>query len=126
MLYYLRSNKFILPIDSAKVVQAGLVTAEEMAGLPKELRWEIPKSYVLKSEVMLLDLLASFKWDRPLSFSVTVGTENYLGLDKFFRLDGLAYRLMPKEMNPEVKGQTGESALKPPTRASWKPLNGAT
>lgn len=107
MLYYLRSNKFILPIDSAKVVQAGLVTAEEMAGLPKELRWEVSKSYVLKSEVMLLDLLASFNWDRPLSFSVTVGTDNYLGLEKFFRLDGLAYRLMPKEMTPEVKGQTG-------------------
>jgi hypothetical protein len=106
-LYYLKSNKFILPIDSAKVVEAGLVTAEQMALLPKELRWEVPKSYVLKSEVMLLDLLASFKWDRPLSFSVTVGTDNYLGLEKFFRLDGLAYRLMPMEMNPEVKGQTG-------------------
>lgn len=129
LLYYLRSNKFILPIDSAKVVQAGLVTAEEMAGLPKELRWEIPKSYVLKSEVMLLDLLASFKWDRPMSFSVTVGTENYLGLDKFFRLDGLAYRLMPKEMNPEVKGQTGGVGIETTYKSfmetfKWGNMNG--
>lgn len=105
-LYFLRSNKFILPVDSAKVVETGLATPQQMANAPKELRWEVKKSYLLKNEVMILDLLANFNWERPIYFAVTVGNDNYMGLEKFFSLEGLAYRLVPFEVNPH-DGQTG-------------------
>jgi hypothetical protein len=61
-----------------------------------QLEWNIgDKSYLLKSELMILDLLANNNWDRPVYFAITVGSESYLNLDPFFRLDGLAYRLVP-------------------------------
>jgi tetratricopeptide (TPR) repeat protein len=56
---------------------------------------------------MVLDLLANTNWERPIYFAVTVGSENYLGLERYFQIEGLAYRLVPIEKNNK-DGQTGE------------------
>ncbi|MBL0105525.1 MAG: hypothetical protein IPP51_18140 [Bacteroidetes bacterium] len=41
---------------------------------------------------------------RPIYFATTVGADNYLNLEPYFRLEGLAYRLVPvrTESNNEV------------------------
>ncbi len=44
---------------------------------------------------MVLDLIAHNNWKRPIYFAVTTGAEAYLGLEEYFQLEGLAYRLMP-------------------------------
>jgi hypothetical protein len=106
-LYYLPSRKFIIPIDSAKVVSNGIVPKGMEGRVQKELRWEIPRGYVVKSELMIVDLLSNFNWDRPVYFAITVGDHNYMGLEKFFVLDGLAYRLVPFETKSH-DGQTAE------------------
>lgn len=106
-LYYLRSNKFILPVDSAKVVANGIVPPGYESKVQRELRWEVNKPYILKAEVMIVDLLANFNWDRPIYFAITVGSRNYFGLEKFFMLDGMAYRFVPFETQSH-DGQEGE------------------
>ncbi|MCX7744939.1 MAG: DUF2723 domain-containing protein [Flavobacteriales bacterium] len=105
-LYYLRSNKFILPVDSAKAVQNGIVPPGMENRIQKSLSWEVNKPYILKAEVMILDLLANFNWERPIYFAITVGSRNYFGLEKFFLLDGMAYRLVPFE----TKSHDGQEA----------------
>ncbi len=107
-LFYFPTNKFLIPVDSAKVVENGTVSPENANRIQKELYWEVDRPYFLKSEVMILDLLSNFGWDRPIYFAVTVGNDFY-GLEKFFQLEGLAYRLMPYETKPH-DGQTGEVA----------------
>jgi len=106
-LFYFKSNKFIIPVDSAKVVNNGTVPKGMEGRVQKQLRWEVNRNYVLKSELMIIDLLSNFNWDRPVYFAITVGDRNYLGLEKFFMLDGLAYRLVPFEVKAH-DGQTGE------------------
>jgi hypothetical protein len=44
---------------------------------------------------MVLDLLASFNWDRPVYFAITTGDDAYVGLMEYFQVEGLAYRLVP-------------------------------
>ena len=44
---------------------------------------------------MQLDLLASFNWDRPVYFAITTGNDAYIGLEDYFQLEGMAYRLIP-------------------------------
>lgn len=110
MLYYFKSNKFIIPVDSAKVVDSGIVPKGYENRIQKELKWEIERPYVLKSELMIIDLLSNFNWERPVYFAITVGDRNYLGLEKFFMLDGLAYRLVPFEVKSH-DDQTGEVNL---------------
>lgn len=53
------------------------------------------KSYLGKHEIFILDLLANNHWKRPVYYAVTVGRDNYLGLERYFRLEGMAYRVMP-------------------------------
>ena len=57
---------------------------------------------------MLLDLLATNDWERPIYFAVTTGSDAYLGLQDYFQLEGLTYRLVPiktKNPNPNVSGR---------------------
>lgn len=92
---YFPSNKFSVKVDSAKVVANGTVPAELADKIEKSLNFTIDKSYVLKSELMILDLLATNNWERPIYFAITVGSDSYLGLEEYFQLEGLAYRLIP-------------------------------
>jgi transcriptional regulator with XRE-family HTH domain len=42
-----------------------------------------------------MDILANFNWDRPIYFSMTSGPDAYLGLEEYFQVEGMAYRLVP-------------------------------
>ena len=55
---------------------------------------------------MVLDILANFNWERPIYFAITVGRDNFMGLENYFQLEGLAYRLVPYE-SKSFDGQTG-------------------
>ncbi|MEY2938660.1 MAG: hypothetical protein RL062_1249, partial [Bacteroidota bacterium] len=67
-----------------------------------------PRRYITKSQMMILDLLSNMDWNRPVYFAVTTGSDTYLGLEPYFQLEGLAYRLTPilhkKALNPYVDG----------------------
>lgn len=93
-LYYLRSNKFIIPVDSAKVAASGMVPKGYEGRIQNELRFEIKRPYIMKSDLMILNLLKNFNWERPIYFAVTIGSD-FMGLEEFFQLEGLAYRFVP-------------------------------
>jgi hypothetical protein len=44
---------------------------------------------------MILDMLATNNWERPIYWSITVSREKYLNLEDYFQLEGFAYRLVP-------------------------------
>jgi hypothetical protein len=92
---YFPSNKFSIPVDSAKVIANGTVPAELAGSIAKSVDFTIDRNYVLKAELMILDLLATNNWERPVYFAITVGDDSYLGLQDYFQLEGLAYRLIP-------------------------------
>ena len=93
-LFYFKSNKFIIPVDSAKVVSNGTVPKGMESRVAKDIRLEVKRPYVLKSDLMILSLLNNFNWDRPVYFAITVG-EDFMGLQDYFQLEGMAYRLVP-------------------------------
>lgn len=61
-----------------------------------------------RSEMMIMEMLsqnAQAGWKRPFYFAVTVGGDYYLGLEPYFELTGLAYRVTPvrsKDGQPRV------------------------
>ena len=56
---------------------------------------------------MIMDLLATNDWKRPVYFVMTTGSDTYIGLDKYLHLEGLAYRLLPVKAN-STDGQVGD------------------
>ena len=64
-----------------------------------------------KNQLMVLDILANFAWQRPIYFAITVGNDNFMGLEDYFQLEGLAYRFVPVKTS-SLDGQTGIVATK--------------
>ncbi len=101
------TNKFSLKVDSAKVVSNGTIPPDRIDRMVDEIKWQVNKNYILKNDMMVLDLLAGFNWDRPIYFAITTGDDAYVGLQDYFQLEGLTYRLVPYKAQ-STDGQTGE------------------
>lgn len=73
------------------------------------------KNFITKSQLAVLDLLANMDWNRPVYFAVTTGGEAYMGLERYFQLEGLAYRLTPiyhkESANPNLDGGIGTDLM---------------
>lgn len=61
-----------------------------------ELKIDIKRSYLQKNDLAVLALIAANKWKRPIYFTSTQELEE-LGLEKYARMEGLSYRLVPVE-----------------------------
>jgi len=74
-----------------------------------------PKSFLTKAQMMTLDLLNNLDWSRPVYFAVTTGGDAYMGLERYFQLEGLAYRLTPilhkRSDNPNLDGGIGTDLM---------------
>lgn len=92
---YLPSKKFFIPIDRELVLNNGTVNKNKASMIPEQMEFTINRNYITKSDMMVLDLLANNNWERPLYFAITVSRENYLNLEPYFELHGLAYKIVP-------------------------------
>ncbi len=102
-LDYMPSKSFYIPVDSATVMREKVIAVKDTARLAKSIKWTINRQYLTKNDLMVLDLIAHNNWKRPIYFAVTTGAEAYLGLEDYFQLEGLAYRLVPiKNTNDEM------------------------
>jgi len=103
------TTKLKVKVDSINVFRQGIMPKGQESRFLRELKWDVKGSNVVKNQLMVLDLLSQNDWKRPIYFSITVGSENYFGLEKYFRQEGLAYRLVPYEAK-SYDGQEGEIA----------------
>lgn len=94
-LDYLPAKSLYIPVDSAAVMREKVISVKDTARLVKNIKWSINRSYITKNDLMVLDLIAHNNWKRPIYFAVTTGADAYLGLEDYFQLEGLAYRLVP-------------------------------
>jgi hypothetical protein len=106
MIDYFPSQKFMVTYDSLSVLRNGTVPLQ-LAHRMDTIRWEIKRQALEKNNLMILDLLATNDWKRPVYFVSTTGTDTYIGLEKYFQLEGLAYRLIPVRSKSQ-DGQVGE------------------
>jgi hypothetical protein len=109
-IYFLPQHKFILAVDSQLVFQNGTVKPEMASRFTPEIQWEISRGYLTKNHVMALDFLASNNWERPICYAITVGDENYTGLDDYFEMQGMAYRVVPALTEDSISFAGGMNA----------------
>ncbi|NJK87088.1 MAG: hypothetical protein HC906_15055 [Bacteroidales bacterium] len=92
---FIPNNQFSIPVDSAKVLANGTVPAKFADRIVPEVLWTLDRRYLIKNHVIVFDLLATNNWERPIYFAVTVSSDNYLNLEDYFQVHGLAYRIVP-------------------------------
>ena len=60
---------------------------------------------ISKAYIAMMDILANNNWERPIYYVATTGSESFFGLDKYFQMEGLAYRLVPvRDDDPNTLG----------------------
>ncbi len=92
---YIPANRFYLNADSLKVLQKGIVSESAAHLIQPRMDIDINKNMIMKNELMIYDLLSNNDWNRPIYFAVTVGADNYAGLQDYFQLEGFGYQIVP-------------------------------
>lgn len=99
---YLVARKLKIPVDKAKVIANGTVAAKDSAKIVDTVVLNIPegKNSLSKTELIVLDLLANFNWDRPI-YVLQRGGDLNIGIKEYLQFDGFAYKFVP------IKSTTG-------------------
>ncbi|MBN2175909.1 MAG: DUF2723 domain-containing protein [Bacteroidales bacterium] len=92
---YFPTKKFMITVDSMQVMKTQTLIPDQAQQMVNEITWTINRSGITKNYLMVLDLLTTNNWERPVYFAITTGTEAYIGLQNYFQLEGLTYRLVP-------------------------------
>jgi hypothetical protein len=97
---FIPTNHLYLPIDAQQVIKTGTLPIARAAEIVPQIDFTLSRR-LTKSELMIIEMLKTNNWERPIYFAVTVGDDYYMGLNDHFELTGMAYQIMPIG----VKGQ---------------------
>lgn len=122
------ATKVSVPVDRDLVIKNGTVLPTDSI-LP-EFRFELAKRALMKNDLIILNIIAANKWNRPIYFTSPMGE---LGFGQYLRKEGIAYRLVPvapkySQMNWVVdqslrsKGLGGTAIRDMNTEAAYKTL----
>ncbi|MEZ5147610.1 MAG: DUF2723 domain-containing protein [Bacteroidales bacterium] len=103
------TKKIKITVDSAQIIKTGTLSPERANLMVDAIEWKLPGTGITKNHLMVLDLLASNNWERPVYFAITTGKSSYVGLEDYFQIEGLTYRLVPIK-TPEVGITIGATA----------------
>ncbi len=93
------TDSFYMDVDPKTVLQNNVVSEKDSSRIARRMTWNLAsKNYIIKSELMMLDLIAHNNWERPIYFT-SMSDEVCLGLSRYLQAEGLTYRLVPIEQN---------------------------
>jgi hypothetical protein len=107
------SKKVKITVDSAACVKYGIVPKHLQGKMVDSIYWTIRSNQLYKNDLMLLDLIASNKWQRPLYFAAPSSVNHCLSIDSFCLVQGWVYKFMPVKADSSdyIQGMGGVDAL---------------
>ncbi len=104
--HYIPTRKITLQVDTNLVLKNGLVAPELAKEVLPVIEWDLKGTAITRNSLIIIDILAHNAWKRPVYFAITVGKENFMGLEKYFQMDGFAYKIVPV-LRKSFDGQQG-------------------
>lgn len=105
---YFPTSRVFLDVNKESIIKKHLVSPADNDSIVAQMKWNLgkDKEYLTINELVILDMLACSDFNRPIYFAITVEDDHYIGLQKFFQTDGLAYKVVPVKANA-MEGFTG-------------------
>jgi len=94
---FLPIKRFKVPVDTALVRKNGTLNDEDIA--TTEMQFELPNRAVTRDQLIILNVIATNQWKRPIYFT---STQVGMGLNDFLRREGLTFRLIPVKATTDV------------------------
>ncbi len=83
-------------MDKEAVLKNGIVAPEDAGKIVPYIDFTISDTAIGKQNIMMLDILANFGWERPIYFSGgSFDDSEYIWLKDYLQLEGLTYKLVP-------------------------------
>ncbi|MBW8051039.1 MAG: DUF2723 domain-containing protein [Cytophagales bacterium] len=108
---YYPSKNMILAVDKNEVIKKGIVPKGLEGSIVDKMQWNVKKRNLEKKDLIILDMLATNNWERPIYFSTTLAPSSYLNLHPYFQLEGLAYRLLPVKTKGAAQGRVNSDIM---------------
>ena len=89
------SRNLILEVDSSFLANDEIVPAKFKDLFVTQMNLQVSGNYVTKGTLMLLDLIVSNNWERPIYFNNTSLSTIGLNINEHVVMEGLTYRLLP-------------------------------
>ena len=101
---YLPASKLLIPVNKENVIKNRIVPEEDYDRILDTLCLEIPldrDNLLEKPELMILDMLANYDWERPIYF-MTQGGSLEIGIEDYLQFDGYTYKFVPIKSNTDL------------------------
>ncbi|MCP4313631.1 MAG: DUF2723 domain-containing protein [Bacteroidetes bacterium] len=92
--YFIPAKKFVIPADQASLPD-WVVPEQFEDSKVDQVRFSLSNTVLYKNLLTVIDLMANNDWERPIYYSTTVSSDNYLNLQNNFIREGLALRVAP-------------------------------
>jgi hypothetical protein len=111
-----REMEIAVPPDVRKTLQESLGDSIKVQ-VPEKIAFTVKPTFnsggvqgIRVQDLMVMQILYANAWRRPVYYAVTVSSDNMIGLSDYFRMDGLAFKIVPytqkelggNEINPKV------------------------
>ncbi|EIM72550.1 hypothetical protein A3SI_19681 [Nitritalea halalkaliphila LW7] len=105
------ARNLILDVDLEKAFAEGLIP-EGMEDLATpQMNFRVKGNYLTKGGMMLLDLIASSNWERPIYFNNTSLATIGIDLEDYVVQEGMTYRLLPVQKPQGFRGELVNASL---------------
>ena len=91
---YLPAKKLLVKVNKENVRKYGIVPEADMDKVADFLELNIEADRIGKVDLIILDILANYEWDRPIYY-VVPDADVRLGLDQWSQYNGFCYKLVP-------------------------------
>jgi hypothetical protein len=93
---YLPTENVRIPVDKAAVLKNGIVAEKDADKIVPYIDIKIKGNALTKNRLLMLDIVASNHWKRPIYFTGgAFGDDDYIWMKDYLQLDGLCYKLVP-------------------------------
>ena len=95
-LHFIPTNKFSLPVDAAVIAKNNIVSPYLRDQIVPSLDIDITDQAIYKHRLIMLDIIANNKWERPIYFSGgSFNNDDFAWMKDYLQLQGLIYKLVP-------------------------------
>jgi hypothetical protein len=116
-----------ITINKDELIAKNLVPKDMQGKIVDEIKWTVGQNYLYKNDLMLLDLVASNNWERPIYFTSPSAIEKVLDVAEYCHLEGVVYRFMPVKSSHYLQGLGGINTTETydllVNKAKWGNLN---
>jgi tetratricopeptide (TPR) repeat protein len=101
------TKNFKLTNNPADLIRRGVVPEHLHDKIVPSIEWTVRQNYLYKNDLMLLDMIATNNWERPIYFANPSSVSRVLNVTEYCHLEGFVYRFLPVKAEHFISGVGG-------------------